>query len=232
MTLTTDHGSSNSPTTMGLIDLMTSLAIVFIMLFAALSTQASSGAQTQLQAHKEDVQEALRNHLGRFDLALDSDPQDPLTLLIVVPENRLTFEFARSTLSPQGEQFLKDAMPFYAAALCGPLRSKIDSLAIQGHTDDRGDDVYNLQLSQERSLAVMVRSLEVIQAQAPLAYECFQEMTSASGRGRQELVHDPNHQVNHEKSRRVIFKIRLRSTEQRSVPGLPLTRTASGPAVG
>ena len=232
MTLNTEHGSSNSPTTMGLIDLMTSLAIVFIMLFAALSTQASSGAQTQLQAHKEDVQEALRNHLGRFDLALDSDPQDPLTLLIVVPENRLTFEFARSTLSPQGVQFLKDAMPFYATALCGPLRSKIDSLAIQGHTDDRGDDVYNLQLSQERSLAVMVRSLEIIQAQAPSAYECFQEMTSASGRGRQELVHDANHQVNQHKSRRVILKIQLRTTEQRSVPVLPLTRTASGTAAG
>ncbi len=76
-------------------------------------------------------------------------------------------------------------------------------------------DAYNLKLSQERSLAVMVKGLEVIAAQEPSAYHCFQEMTSASGRGRQELIYNSDNSVNQEKSRRVIFKIRLRSTEQR-----------------
>ena len=108
-------------------------------------------------------------------------------------------------------------MPFYASAVCGSLRDTIDSLAIQGHTDDRGGDAYNLQLSQERSLAVMVKGLEVIQNQGPTVYQCFQEMTSASGRGRQELIYDSKNRVDREKSRRVIFKIRLRSTEQRRV---------------
>ena len=42
-------------------------------------------------------------------------------------------------------------------------------------------------------------------------------MTSASGRGRQELIYDSENRVDREKSRRVIFKIRLRSTEQRHV---------------
>lgn len=215
MSSATDHGTSTSPTTVGVIDLMTSLAMVFIMLFAAFITQTSSEAQSQLQENKEDVQETLRDHLGRLGLSLDPDPRDPLTLLIVVPEDRLTFQFGQSTLSPQADRFLEEAMPFYAAALCGHLRNKIDSLAIQGHTDDRGDDVYNLKLSQERSLAVMVKGLEVIEAQEPSAYQCFQEMTSASGRGRQDLIYEADHSVNREKSRRVIFKIRLRSTEQR-----------------
>lgn len=211
----TDHGTSSSPTTTGVIDLMTSLAMVFILLFAAFITQTSSEAQSQLQENKEDVQAALRDHLGRLGLSLDPDPRDPLTLLIVVPENRLTFEFGQSTLSPQADRFLEESMPFYAAALCGPLRHTIDSLAIQGHTDDRGDDVYNLKLSQERSLAVMVKGLAVIETQEPVAYQCFQEMTSASGRGRQDLIYETPNRVNREKSRRVIFKIRLRSTEQR-----------------
>lgn len=210
-----DHMPSSSPTTVGVIDLMTSLAMVFILLFAAFITQASSEAKTQLQENKEDVQVALRDHLSRLGLSLDPDPRDPLTLLIVVPENRLTFEFGQSTLSPQAEQFLEEAMPFYAAVLCGPLRDKIDSLAIQGHTDDRGGDVYNLKLSQERSLAVMVKGLEVIQAREPSAYQCFQALTSASGRGRQDLIYEADNRINREKSRRVIFKIRLRSTEQR-----------------
>lgn len=204
-----------SPNTAGIVDLMTSLAIIFILLFAALITQNSSEAQTRLQEHKENVQAALGDHLAHVGLSLSSDPRDPLTLLIVIPENRLTFDFGQSTLTPQANRFLEEAMPFYAAALCGPLREKIDSLAIQGHTDDRGSDAYNLQLSQERSLAVMVKGLEAIKAREPSAYQCFQELTSASGRGRQELIYHPDHRVNSEESRRVIFKIRLRSAEQR-----------------
>ena len=215
MSSVTNHDNSSSPTTVGVIDLMTSLAMIFILLFAAFITQTSSEAQSQLQENKDDVQAALREHIEQLGLSLDSDPRDPLNLLIVIPENRLTFEFGQSTLSPDAIRFLWEAIPFYAAVLCGPLRGTIDSLAIQGHTDDRGDDVYNLKLSQERSLAVMVKGLEIIEAQEPSAYQCFHEMTSASGRGRQDLIYEAGHLVNREKSRRVIFKIRLRSTEQR-----------------
>ncbi|HNP29892.1 MAG TPA: hypothetical protein PKK23_12665, partial [Nitrospirales bacterium] len=115
MSSPTDHDTSGSPTTGGVIDLMTSLAMIFILLFAAFITQTSSEAQSQLQEHKENVQEALRDHLKRLGLTLDSDPQDPLTLLIVVPDNKLTFEFGQSILSHDAVQFLQEAMPFYAA---------------------------------------------------------------------------------------------------------------------
>lgn len=215
MRLAAAQGAGPSHTTIGITDLMTSLAIVFILLFAAQITKTSSAAQSELQENKEDVQTALRDHIRRLGLSLDTDPRDPLALLIVVPENLLTFEFGRSTLSPTADQFLLEALPFYVGALCGPLRDKIDSPAIEGHTDDQGSDAFNLKLSQERSLAVMVKGLEVIQAHEPFAYQCFQEITSATGRGRQDLIYESPAGVNRDKSRRVIFKIRLRSAEQR-----------------
>jgi outer membrane protein OmpA-like peptidoglycan-associated protein len=215
MRSTSAQGAGPSHTTIGITDLMTSLAIVFILLFAAQITKTSSAAQSELQENKEDVQTALRDHIRRLGLSLDADPRDPLALLIVVPENLLTFEFGKSALSPTADQFLLEALPFYVGALCGPLRDKIDSLAIEGHTDDQGSDAFNLKLSQERSLAVMVKGLEVIQSNTPFAYQCFQEITSATGRGRQDLIYDSPAGVNREKSRRVIFKIRLRSAEQR-----------------
>ena len=217
MKMAMGHGTFSSHTTNGMIDLMTSLAVIFILLFAAFITQTSFEAQSELQENKEGVQAVLQDHLRRLDLSLEADPRDPLTLMIVIPENLLTFEFGQSRLSTQADRFLEEAMPFYASAVCGSLRDTIDSLVIQGHTDDRGSDAYNLQLSQERSLAVMVKGLEVIQTHTPAAYQCFQEMTSASGRGRQELIYDSENRVDREKSRRVIFKIRLRSTEQRHV---------------
>ena len=208
-------GAGASHTTLGITDLMTSLAIVFILLFAAQITKTSSAGQSELQVNKENVQTALRDHIQRLGLSLDADPRDPLALSIVVPENLLTFEFGKSTLSPTADQFLIEALPFYVRALCGPLRDKIDSLAIEGHTDDLGTDAFNLKLSQERSLAVMVKGLEVIQTTEPASYQCFQEITSAAGRGRQDLIYESTSMVNREKSRRVIFKIRLRSAEQR-----------------
>ena len=213
-----------SHTTIGITDLMTSLAVVFILLFAAQITKTSSAGQSELQVSKEDVQTALRDHIQRVGLSLDADPRDPLALLIVVPENLLTFEFGKSTLSPTADQFLVEALPFYIRALCGPLRDKIDSLAIEGHTDDFGSDAFNLKLSQERSLAVMVKGLEIIQMVEPDSYQCFQEITSAAGRGRQDLMYESTSIVNRDKSRRVIFKIRLRSAEQRhrSEPVKPL----------
>lgn len=210
----TSQGSGPSQTTLGITDLMTSLVVVFILLFAAQFSKVSSAAQSELQGNKEGVRTALRDHIQRLRLSLDADPRDPLALVIVVPEDRLTFEFGKRAL-PAAEQFLADALPFYVEALCGPLRDKIDSLAIEGHTDDYGGDAFNLKLSQERSLAVMVKGLEVIQATKPYSYQCFQEITSATGRGRQDLMYESTTVINREKSRRVIFKIRLRSAEQR-----------------
>ncbi|MDH4185362.1 MAG: OmpA family protein [Nitrospira sp.] len=215
MTRTTSQGSGPSHTTIGITDLMISLTVVFILLFAAQITKTSSAAQSELQENKEDIQTTLRDHIQRVGLSLDADPRDPLALLIVIPENKLTFEFGKSTLSPAADQFLTEALPFYVGALCGPLRNKIDSLAIEGHTDDHGSDAFNLKLSQERSLAVMVKGLDIIQSAEPDSYQCFQEITSAAGRGRQDLLYDSPALVNREKSRRVIFKIRLRSAEQR-----------------
>ncbi|MCS6295943.1 MAG: OmpA family protein [Nitrospira sp.] len=217
----------SSVLTIGVTDLMTSLAVIFILLFSAYVTKVSeTEPQTKVKAPvqapdrnvakstTEDMKGVLRDHFQRFDLSLDADPADPNVVRIVVPDALLNFEFGKGTLSSVADQFLVDAMPTYAGLLCGAMRDRIDSLVIEGHTDDRGSDIYNLKLSQERSLNVMVKGLEVIKDSAPWAYRCFHEKTSASGRGRQDLVLDQSRVLNRDKSRRVVFKIRLRSTDQ------------------
>jgi chemotaxis protein MotB len=213
--------------TIGVTDLMTSLAVIFILLFSAYVTKVS---ETESQATEpvpvrapetkalrakatDDIRGLLRDHFQRFDLMLEADPTDFDVVRIVVPDALLNFEFGKGALSSAAERFLADAMPTYAAMLCGAMRDRIDSLVIEGHTDDRGSDIYNLKLSQERSLNVMVKGLEVIREQAPWAYRCFHEKTSASGRGRQDLFLNEDRVPDRDKSRRVVFKIRLRSTD-------------------
>ncbi len=226
-THSTETPEHSSVLTIGVTDLMTSLAVIFILLFSAYVTKVS---ETEPQAKvtasapafdrngvkgtAQDMKGLLRDHFRRFDLSLDADPADPNVVRIVVPEALLNFEFGKGTLSSVADQFLMEAMPTYAALLCGAMRDRIESLVIEGHTDDRGSDIYNLKLSQERSLNVMVKGLEVIKDSAPWAYRCFHEKTSASGRGRQDLVLDQSRVLDRDKSRRVVFKIRLRSTGQ------------------
>ncbi|MBS0177717.1 MAG: OmpA family protein [Nitrospira sp.] len=238
-----DSSEQSSVLTIGVTDLMTSLAVIFILLFSAYVTKVSeTEAQTKVsvpdsvpevrvaKTMTEDIRGALRDHFQRFDLSLDADPTDPNVVRIVVPDALLNFEFGKGTLSAVADQFLVDAMPTYAALLCGAMRDRIDSLVIEGHTDDRGSDIYNLKLSQERSLNVMVKGLEVIKDSAPWAYRCFHEKTSASGRGRQDLVLDQSRGLDREKSRRVVFKIRLRSTDQLVEAG-DSTRSLDSPTV-
>ncbi len=202
----------------GVTDLMTSLAVIFILLFASYVTKISETesraietAQVRMRPATEDIRGLLRDHFQRYDLSLDADPTDPNVLRIVVPEALLNFEFGRGALSRAAERFLADAMPTYAQLLCGSLQEKVASLVIEGHTDDLGTDIHNLKLSQERSLNVMVKGLEVIQQSAPWAYGCFHEKTSASGRGRQDLIYDEPNVPNRDKSRRVVFKLRLQT---------------------
>lgn len=221
-------GSSRSidshTTTNGLMDLMTSLAIIFVLLLAASLAPLSDTAgpktepapvSTSTATMQADIRIELRNHFQQFGLSVDDDSHDPLLMRIVIPEDLLNFEFGQSTLTDRADRFLSDMMPRYAALLCGPLHSHVDSVVIEGHTDDLGQDAVNLRLSQERSFRVMVKGLDVIERDAPAAASCFQRMTSASGRGKQDLVYDRSAHVNRDKSRRVIFKIRLRSDEQR-----------------
>lgn len=213
-----------STVTHGMTDLMTSLTVIFMLLFASYVTKVSESEPkeprpTEQGARKTetDIRGALKDHFQRFALSLETDPTDAHLLRIVVPDALLNFEFDKGTLSDAAERFLDEAMPTYAMLLCGSLRDRIDSLVIEGHTDDRGTDIHNLKLSQERSLNVMVKGLEVIQRAVPWAYGCFHEKTSASGRGRQDLVYHEGLLPDRDKSRRVIFKIRLRS----EIPGIP-----------
>ncbi len=220
----TSHSTGSHTTTTGLMDLMTSLAIIFVLLLAAsLAPQAahddpadtptpppapSPGAAIPANTA---VHTLLYEHVAQFGLSVDEDPNDPLLMRIVIPEDLLNFEFGKSALTAQADRFLTDMMPRYAALVCGPLEAHVDSVVIEGHTDDRGDDNTNLRLSQERSFRVMTKGLEVIERIEPTVSPCFQRLTSASGRGRQDLISDPVTGIDRNKSRRVTLKLRLRA---------------------
>ena len=203
-----DSRDSSAVVMNGVADLMTSLAVIFILLLVAYMARVEDGNANP-----------VRSRATPTDMTSKRDPispplQDnkPSVHMITVPDTAINFEFGKSTLLPAAETFLSETMPHYASITCGPGAQEVETFVIEGYTDDLGDDIRNLRLSQDRSFAVLAKSLEVIREKLPWAYECFLQKATANGRGRQDLVRNEIGQPVREKSRRVIFKIHMRPT--------------------
>lgn len=201
-----DGRDSSAVVTSGVVDLMTSLAVIFVLLLVAYVTR--------VQDRNADPN---RSRAVPTDVTPRPDPlhppleaRSPNVYTITVPNTSINFEFGKSTLLPAAQVFLSEAMPHYASITCQSGGQEVEAFVIEGYTDDLGDDICNLRLSQDRSFAVLAKSLEVIREKLPWAYECFLQKATANGRGKQNLLHNDAGQLDRDKSRRVIFKIHMR----------------------
>lgn len=189
--------------TNGVVDLMTSLAVIFILLFAAYIARVEDG--TANPNPRRSTQTEIET---KWDLhTSNSKAEGPSVVTVTVPDTALEFDFGKSALLPSSESFLSGAMPHYASMICGQGGQDVEAFVIEGYTDDLGDDVHNLRLSQDRSFAVLAKSLDLVRERLPWAYECFLQKATATGRGRQNLVRNQTGSPDREKSRRVIFRI-------------------------
>ena len=156
---------------------------------------------------KEALEEAL---VGSFHgISVKQDPDDPLTLVVIVPEGLLRFGIGQFTITENSLSFIKSFTPDFVGIVCGDrFNGKIDSLLVEGHTDSSSDDNFNLALSQKRSLEVMLKMVSHTES----FNDCFLELTSASGRGERDLIFDHLGYEDSPRSRRVQYKIRVKSS--------------------
>ena len=190
---------------------MTSLAVIFILLLVA----TLNNALQEVEGSKSAVLASLTKALDEFrkkGVHVDADPTDPLVLLVVVPEDLLNFPVGRSEIPTSGVGFVKQFIPPLVGTACEKeLRSEISSIIVEGHASSEGTEQRNLLLSQQRSMSVVQNGLEVLN---PDLHNCFLQFVSATGRGSAEPFKQQGIE-NRPKSRRVIFKVRVKSTEQR-----------------
>ena len=203
-----DHENGDQFFTTGVTDLMTSVAIIFVLLFVV-ALQPGPVASVSADPTDSNARDILMSQFERLGLPIEKDPDDPQLLLLIMPESLLNFDFGRATLRPAAEAYLQKVIPQYASAFCGPFRSLIESVTIEGHTDDVGEDRRNLRLSQERAFRVMVKAMDILQGRPE--DDCFQQITTASGRGKQDLWYGIDQRLSRDKSRRVVFRIRLQA---------------------
>ena len=206
-------------------DLMTSLAVVFILLLvvylnhAWLENKIREKRYRDAIAGTKTVKRDLKLELGTRGIQSEDDLRDPLAIVIYLKNDKLQFDHDKSDLKPAGKEFIKAFIPKLASVLAGDrFFSDLESVLIEGHTDSDGDDEHNLRLSQDRSYAVLRCTLNECSLTG-LARERLLDLVSTNGRGERDLL-PPGATPGHEdkpESRRVVFKIRVKSIEQKNI---------------
>jgi outer membrane protein OmpA-like peptidoglycan-associated protein len=205
-----------------LTDLMTSLAVIFILLVVVFLKQVHD------QGHKarEAVKDGLSSYLEQKQVPVKSDSDDPLSLTVMLGELHLQFPKGRAYLTAEGKAFTREFFKSFADKVCAPvMRAKIDSITVEGHTDTSGEQTVagvrrNIDISQRRAYAVLEQGLRALEPD-PELYECMLVLASASGRGSRRPVMI-NGLYSPDQSRRVEIKIRVKSSSGAIPPPPPL----------
>ena len=160
---------------------------------------------------KADVIEALQKEFSKNNVSVDIDSQTgALTLNASV-----LFDYDQSELTDSGKEELAEILPIYCKVLLQDEYKKyLAEIIIDGYTDTDGDYSYNLELSQQRSLAVAQYLLD-IQGEFLTADQSLdlQDYLTVNGHSMANPILDANGNVDKEASRRVEVKFRLKDDE-------------------
>ena len=165
----------------------------------------------QIIGVKADVIEALKNEFSKNNINVDIDAQTGALTL----EASVMFDYDQAELTDAGKQALEQILPIYCKVLLqDDYRKYLAEIIIDGYTDTDGDYSYNLQLSQQRSLAVAQYLLD-IQGNFLDATQSqnLEKYLTVNGHSMANPVLDANGNVDKDASRRVEVKFRLKDEE-------------------
>ena len=160
---------------------------------AAAAEEASTEARATAQAAQERADEIRRvaeTEMNRLTEALGriaETRRTALGLVMSLDEGYLKFDFDKADLRPESRELL--------SRIAGILYTAEDfTITVSGHTDARGAEEYNQQLSERRAQAVAAYLIA-----AGLSPELF----TVQGLGQTQLIDDGTNPEAHAKNRRV-----------------------------
>lgn len=187
-----------------------------------LQQQAALDEQEQLMAQQ---QQKIEQIIGiKADLIADLKQEfDQQNLNVVIDESdgsialdsNVLFGYNENELTDEGNQMLSEVLPVYCKVLMSEkYQDYLAEVRIDGYTDTSGDYLYNLQLSQERALAVanyLFASAGSFLTQQEL--DCLKGKLTANGHSMSNPVYTEDGQINMDASRRVEIKFSLKDEE-------------------
>lgn len=160
---------------------------------------------------KADVIEALRQEFASNNINVVIDETNGA----MVMDSSVLFDYNATELTEEGQRVLGSVLPIYCSVLMqDEYYPYLAEIIIDGYTDSSGGYAYNLQLSQQRSLAVADYLLNLSSGFLSEENQAnLRERLTVNGHSSSNLVLDANGQEDADASRRVEVKFRLKDEE-------------------
>ncbi|WP_408956389.1 OmpA family protein [Natroniella sp. ANB-PHB2] len=163
----------------------------------------------QLMGVRAEIVRDISQTFAQSDLDIEVDQRTGAIRF----SGSVLFEFGKDNIQPQFKEELREFIPEYIDVILAPqYREHVSEIVVEGHTDDVGSYMYNLELSQQRAYSV-VRYILSDQFPEYDYKELLKERITANGRSKSNLIKKADGLVNRDKSRRVEFKFRLKDDE-------------------
>ena len=165
----------------------------------------------QIIGVKAEVIEALKNEFSKNNINVDIDAQTGALTL----EASVMFDYDQAELTDAGKQALEQILPIYCKVLLQDDYMKyLAEITIDSYTETDGPYSYNLQLSQQRSLAVAQYLLDIQGNFLDSTQSAnLQNYLTVNGHSMANPVLDADGNVDKDASRRVEIKFRLKDEE-------------------
>ncbi len=143
-------------------DIMTGLMVIFMFISISYIIQIKNK-----QKERDQILEDFKNTKVSLYLELKKEFEKDFSkdrwyavldedLSIKFLNERVLFDYDKSAVKPEFKKILDDFFPRYLKILLSDkYRDKIAEVRIEGHTDSRGDYMYNVYLSQARTANVL-----------------------------------------------------------------------------
>lgn len=199
-------------------DLMAGLMFIFVLLLSAMMLQVQKRADKDAEITKEynriktqlyiDLEEEFKDDLKVWNAVIDSTK-----LSIRFQEPSTLFDFNKSSLKNEFKVILDDFFPRYLALISSDkYKDNIEEIRIEGHTDSQGSYEKNMQLSQDRTRAVLNYCLAMIRNSQLKDWATYR--ITANGLSYSHLIFNDDGTENPDLSRRVEFRIRTNAEQQ------------------
>lgn len=157
----------------------------------------------------------LIDELNRELMANQIQIQADLETGAIIFESTILFDRDSNELIEEGKEFFRKFIPVYLETLLKPkFRDYIAEIMIEGHTDDTGSYLHNLELSQQRawSVAEFILSDESDFINSDMI-PILKSLVTVNGCADRSPVYQENGMIDANKSRRVEIKFRLKDQE-------------------
>ena len=199
-------------------DLMAGLMFIFVLLLSAMMLQVQKRADKDAEITKEynriktqlyiDLEEEFKDDLKVWNAVIDSTK-----LSIRFQEPSTLFDFSKARLKNEFKVILDDFFPRYLALISSDkYRDNIEEIRIEGHTDSQGSYETNMELSQDRTRAVLNYCLAMIGDNQLKQWATYR--ITANGLSYSHLIYNNDGTENPDLSRRVEFRIRTNAEQQ------------------